>query len=191
MTLNEALILSYVKRGIGYGYNILNHVRKSRSDEWVDFSRAGLYKTLDKLEKSGHVVKTFQQSGGRPPKKVYNITESGEEALADFLDNGFNFDFLTKNDLDAYLVTAVAASPVSSFLAGKVHRRAEAVRKHIFELENDWPEDKDQYPFIVYALYKRRKELLEHELEWLTWLENLLKSTEGDILNLTWDQATQ
>jgi len=88
-------------------------------------------------------------------------------------------------------VTAVAASPVSSFLAGKVHRRAEAVRKHIFELENDWPEDKDQYPFIVYALYKRRKELLEHELEWLTWLENLLKSTEGDILNLTWDQATQ
>jgi len=60
MTLNEALILSYVKRGIGYGYNILNHVRKSRSDEWVDFSRAGLYKTLDKLEKSGHVVKIFQ-----------------------------------------------------------------------------------------------------------------------------------
>ncbi len=41
MTLNEALILSYIKRGIGYGYSILNHVKESRSDEWVDFSRAG------------------------------------------------------------------------------------------------------------------------------------------------------
>ena len=68
MTLNEALILSYVKRGIGYGYSILTHVEESRSDEWVDFSRAGMYKTLDKLEKTGLVKKTLEQKGNRPPR---------------------------------------------------------------------------------------------------------------------------
>ncbi|MCD6308045.1 MAG: helix-turn-helix transcriptional regulator, partial [Candidatus Latescibacteria bacterium] len=150
MPLNEALILSYVKRGIGYGYKILNHVKKSRSDEWVDFSRAGLYKTLDKLETAGYVSKTNERSGGRPPKKVYRITEEGERALAEFLENGFNFDYQSKNDLDAYLVAAVAASPDAGYLADKVRRRSEAVRRHIAELVDDWPQDKDAYPLIVF-----------------------------------------
>ena len=189
MTLNDALILSYVQRGIGYGYSILTHVRESRSDEWVDFSRAGLYKTLDKLEKTGFVRKKLEQTGGRPPKKVYHITSSGEKALADFLENGFNFDFQTKDDLDAYLVTAVAASPDAGVLAEKVRRRIDAVTNSIDELKNDWPEDKDSYPFIVYVLYKRRLESLEREREWLTWLEGILKRVSGDILHMTWGES--
>ena len=189
MTLNEALILSYVKRGIGYGYSILSHVKKNRSDEWVDFSRAGLYKTLDKLEKSGFVAKSSKQTGGRPPKNVYSISTSGEAALAEFLENGFNFGFQTKNDLDAYLVTAVAASPDSSYLAGKVKKRIEAVENHIKALKNDWPEDKNSYPFIVYTLYKRRMESLEHELKWLVWLGDILSGISGDVLHMTWEDS--
>ena len=188
MTLNEALILSYVKRGIGYGYSILNHVKKSRSDEWVDFSRAGLYKTLDKLEKSGLVEKTFERTGGRPPKKVYHITKPGEEALANFLERDFDFNFNTKSDLDAYLVTAVAASSESQFLAEKVTRRMGAVKSHIESLKNDWPSNKEQYPFIVYALYRRRLVSLELELKWLEWLENSLRSISGGVLNTTWGE---
>ena len=119
--------------------------------------------------------KTLEQTGGRPPKKVYTITETGEQALGDFLENGFNFEYLSRNDLDAYLVTAVAASPDARFLAEKVKERAGAVSTHIDELKNDWPEDMESYPFIVYALYKRRMESLEHELKWLTWIEEILE----------------
>ena len=189
MTLNDALILSYIKRGIGYGYSILTHVRESRSDEWVEFSRAGLYKTLDKLEKVGFVKKTLEQSGGRPPKKVYSITVSGEKALADFLENGFKFDYQNKNNFDAYMVTAVAASPDAGKLTETVRKRLNAVKNQIAELSNDWPEDKDSYPFIVYALYKRRLESLQSELEWLTWLEGDLKTISGDVLHMTWGEA--
>jgi len=188
MTLNEALILSYVKRGIGYGYRILSHVKKSRSDEWVDFSRAGLYKTLDKLEKAAYITKTFEQTGGRPQKKVYSITGDGERALAEFLETGFNFDYQSKNDLDAYLVTAVAASPDAGYLADKVRRRGEAVRRHIADLVDDWPQDKDAYPLIVYVLYKRRLDILEQELQWLDWVEGVLESISGDVLNMTWGE---
>ena len=189
MTLNEALILSYVKRGIGYGYNILTHVRESRSDEWVDFSRAGLYKTLDKLDNAGFVEKTLEQSGGRPPKKMYRITESGDKALTDFLDEGFDFDYQTKNYFDAYLVTAVAASPDARVLVEKVKKRISAVEKHLEMLENGWPEDKDSYPFIVYALYKRRLESLELEMKWLKWFEDILMNVSGDILHMTWAES--
>ncbi len=189
MTLNDALILSYIKRGIGYGYSILTHVRESRSDEWVEFSRAGLYKTLDKLEKTGFVKKTLEQSGGRPPKKVYSITRSGEKALADFLENGFEFNYQNKNNFDAYMVTAVAASPDAEKLAETVRKRLDAVKNQIVELSDDWPEDKDSYPFIVYALYKRRLESLQSELDWLTWLEGELKTLSGDVLHMTKGEA--
>jgi len=189
MTLNDALILSYIKRGIGYGYSILTHVKESRSDEWVEFSRAGLYKTLDKLEKEGYVAKKMEQSGGRPPKKVYRITSSGEKAIAEFLENGFKFDYQNKNDLDEYLVTAVAASPDASVLADAVGRRIDAVKEQLDNLTNEWPEDKDSYPFIVYALYNRRFQSLTSELEWLTWIEDILKALSGDVLHMTWGEA--
>jgi len=189
MTLNDALILSYVKRGIGYGYKILAHVRESRSDEWVEFSRAGLYKTLGKLEKTGFVKKTLEQSGGRPPKKVYSITMSGEKVLTDFLENGFKFGYQNKNDFDAYMVIAVAASPDAEKLVETVRKRLDAVKNQIVELSDDWPKDKDSYPFIVYALYKRRLESLQSELEWLTWLEDELKTLSGDVLHMTWGEA--
>ncbi|MBN1290464.1 MAG: PadR family transcriptional regulator [Candidatus Latescibacteria bacterium] len=189
MTLNEALILSYVKRGIGYGYNILTHVKNSGSDEWVVFSRAGLYKTLDKLEKSECIVKQFEQNGNRPPKKVYSMTTKGEKELEEFLETGFNFDFQTKNDLDAYLVTAVAASPEPEKLAQTIVKRKEAVRKHLAILKNDWPEDKNKYPFIVYVLYRRRMDSLEAEYAWLDWLEAVLKNVSGDVMHITWGES--
>lgn len=189
MTLNEALILSYVKRGIGYGYNILSHVRENRSDEWVDFSRAGLYKTLDKLEKTGFLKRTLEQNGARPPKKMYRITTGGESALAEYLATGFDFGFQTVYELDAYLVTAVAASPDAVILAETVRRRIALVKKQMESLENDWPEDKDSYPFIVYVLYRRRMEFLSTELSWLNWLEQVLGGVSGDVLHSTWAEA--
>jgi len=189
MTLIEALILSYIKRGIGYGYNILTHVKESGSDEWVEFSRAGLYKTLDKLEKTGLLEKRTEQDGGRPPRKVYSITPEGTRALSEFLDNGFNFDFQSKYDFDAYLVTAVAASPDAAVLAETILKRREAVRKQIAVLREEWPEDKDSYPFIVFSLYKRRLESLEAEYGWLIWFGDVLKTVSGDVLHMTWGKA--
>ena len=189
MTLNDALILSYVKRGIGYGYSILAHVKNSRSDEWVEFSRAGLYKTLEKLEKTGFVTKTLKQSGGRPPQKVFKISASGEKALAEFIENGFKFDYQNKSDMDAYLVTAVAASPDASVLAEAVKKRIDAVNEQFKDLTDEWPEDKDSYPFIVYALYKRRLASIQSELEWLTWIEERLKKLSGDVLHMSWGEV--
>ncbi|MFC1539493.1 helix-turn-helix transcriptional regulator [Candidatus Latescibacterota bacterium] len=189
MTLNDALILSYIKRGIGYGYNILSHVKESGSDEWVDFSRAGLYKTLDKLEKKGLVKKKLVRDKDRPAKKVYNITDLGENNLKNFIENGFDFDYVDKNEFDSYLVTAVAISPSAKSLGETVSKRIEAVRKQLDILSNEWPKDKDSYPFIVYSLYNRRIGFLEAELKWLTWLRNTLDNISGDVLHMTWGDA--
>ena len=189
MTLNDALILSYIKRGIGYGYNILSHVKESGSDEWVEFSRAGLYKTLDKLEKNGLVNKKLVRDKDRPAKKVYNITDAGENELKKFLEKDFRIGYVDKNEFDSYLVTAVASSPSAQSLAETVAKRIDAVQKQLDTLINEWPEDKDSYPFIVYSLHKRRVGFLESELAWLNWFMNTLENTSGDVLNMTWGEA--
>ncbi len=188
MTLNDALILSYVKRGIGYGYNILAHVKENRSDEWVEFSRAGLYKTLDKLEKTGHLKKTLEQIGSRPPRKVYRITALGENALTEYLESGFDFSYQMRYDLDAYLVAAVAASPDPSILSDCVHKRKDSVVEQIERLKNEWPEDQGNYSFVVCILFKRRMEFLQMELEWLSWLEETLEKVSGDVLTTPWSE---
>ena len=189
MTLNEALILSYIRRGIGYGYKILTHVRDSRSDEWVDFSRAGLYKTLDKLEKKGFVRKKMERTGGRPEKKVYSISPQGQKALEEFLTHGFHFNYQVKDDLDMYLVIAVAASLDASVLGEKVRTRILSVENHLRELKEEWPKDTGSYPLIVYTLYRHRLESLECELKWLNWLEGILASVSGDIINIVWKEV--
>ena len=70
-----------------------------------------------------------------------------------------------------------------------VGKRHSAVRNQLDELVNEWPEDKDSYPFIVYALYKRRVESLQFEIELLSWLENMLTGISGDVLHMTWGEA--
>lgn len=191
MTLNDALILSYVKRGIGYGYSILSHVRESRSDEWVEFSRAGLYKTLDKLEKLGYIDKTLEQSGSRPAKKIYSITAGGEKAFNDFLENDFDVNYLERSDLDTYLITTVSVSPDASRLARTIGKRLDFIAGQIKALDTEWPENKDDYPFIVYALFKRRFESLKKEYDWLKWIESILVNLEGDVLNQTYGMIKQ
>jgi len=189
MTLNEALILSYIKRGIGYGYNIMSHVKDVRSDEWVDFSRAGLYKTLDRLEKLGYVKKQIESMGGRPPRKIYTISAEGDTALNTFLDNGFDFGYQEKDEIDSYIVTAAAAFADSRYLAEKIKIRIEKVKEHIERFRSDWPEEKGSYPFIVYALYLKRVENLENELKWLQWLKDNLDNSTKDVLHLTWGEV--
>lgn len=164
----------------------MSHVRESRSDEWVDFSRAGLYKTLDKLERAGYLEKKLEQNGARPPKKVYSITSEGSTALGEYLEKGFDFDFRTDYDFDAYLVAVVASSPDAGTLAETVRKRIDSVRRKIKVLDTEWPEDRESYPFVVYALYKRRMDFFTGELEWLTWLERVLESSSGDVLGSTW-----
>lgn len=189
MTLNEALILSYIKRGVGYGYSILTHIRENRSDEWIEFSRAGVYKILDKLAKSGLVNMAHKQVNGRPPRKVYTITDTGETALEQFLAHEFALDYVTRDDFNAYLMTAAAAVPAPGTLSQTVRRRMEVIRDQLDALKTEWPADTDRYLFIVYALYRRRLHALKEELDWLGWLDRHLDGISGDVLHMNWGEV--
>ncbi len=69
------LVLKSIKEGISHGYQI-----KKALEEFGNPSESTVYDTLKKLEKGGYIKGKWMTDGKRL-KKVYEITEKGEELL--------------------------------------------------------------------------------------------------------------
>ncbi len=78
----EFAILGLVRRQPVHGYELLQ--RWNEADGigiiWL-LKPAVLYAVLDKLEQSGYLGQQIQPGVNSPPRKVYHITDAGEEAF--------------------------------------------------------------------------------------------------------------
>lgn len=76
------LILTILKRGESYGYQIIRDV-KEMSGGTLEWSDGMLYPVLHKLEKDGCIKSRWDVSDEGRRRKYYSITETGKEELAD------------------------------------------------------------------------------------------------------------
>ena len=67
------------------GYEIKKLSTESQYAHFVDASFGSIYPALGKLEADGLVTSREERQAGKPPRKVYAITESGREELLDQL----------------------------------------------------------------------------------------------------------
>jgi len=74
------LILSILRRGESYGYQIIQDV-KQLSGGNLEWSDGMLYPVLHKLQKEGLIESTWHQSEGGRKRKYYSITDSGVAEL--------------------------------------------------------------------------------------------------------------
>ena len=75
----EALILGALREGPMHGYGI---VRKIRGDSEVLKAGEGqLYPVLHRMESDGLVDGSWEIQDGRPPRKLYTLTEKGSGQL--------------------------------------------------------------------------------------------------------------
>jgi DNA-binding PadR family transcriptional regulator len=134
---------------------------------WTDLSTSTIYKHLSELERHGHVASREEVSGGRL-RKVYSVTEQGEEALRSRLREllsepqrlkwrvdlaTYNIDLLPADESIACLETyrrrlseaAHGYSELDAYLDGagcSLHRRAVARRPlHLIEGEMRWVDE--------------------------------------------------
>lgn len=75
------LILTILKRGESYGYQIIQDV-KELSGGSLEWSDGMLYPVLHKLEKDGCIQSRWDISEEGRRRKYYSITEAGLEELA-------------------------------------------------------------------------------------------------------------
>ena len=83
-TLLDAIVLAVVsKEEEGtYGYKITQDVRKA-----IEVSESTLYPVLRRLQKDGYLIVYDRECGGRN-RRYYQITETGEEKLAEYRASG-------------------------------------------------------------------------------------------------------
>lgn len=75
------ILLAAVERlGPVYGYELLKSVN-SRADGRLEFKEGTVYPALRKLEDKGLVSSFWQEGEAGPPRKYYQITELGQQAL--------------------------------------------------------------------------------------------------------------
>ena len=76
----EALILGALREGPLHGYRIALAIRE-KSEEALKMGDNQIYPTLHRLESDGLVVAEWQQQLGKPARKVYSLTETGNGRL--------------------------------------------------------------------------------------------------------------
>lgn len=76
------LVLSILKRGDSYGYEIIQTIRES-SDGAMQWADGMLYPILHRLEKKGLVEAYWGQADTGRKRKYYRLKRSGVKALAE------------------------------------------------------------------------------------------------------------
>ena len=82
MSYVDVLILRYLMRAPAHGYELRKHVEVSTG---FVLHNNSLYPALHRFEQAGAVVKTAQPQQGRPPRHVYELTDTGRELMHETL----------------------------------------------------------------------------------------------------------
>lgn len=76
----EAMVLAALQEGPLHGYGIVRAIR-GRSEGVLKLGEGQLYPILHRLEEDGLVLGDWEMQDGKPPRKLYSLTDSGQGAL--------------------------------------------------------------------------------------------------------------
>ena len=76
----KPIILGILKQGNSYGYLIIKKIKEISGGK-MEYSDGMLYPVLHRLEKDGLIKSKWTMKNETRPRKYYEITEQGKEAL--------------------------------------------------------------------------------------------------------------
>ena len=75
------IILSVLKQGDNYGYEIVQRVKEATNGE-ITWKEASIYPVLKKLESNGNIKSYWKMLENERPRKYYTLLSDGEKQLA-------------------------------------------------------------------------------------------------------------
>jgi len=126
------LLLGMLRIESQHGYQ-LNEFIEHNLGRITDMKKPTAYALLDRLEQSGAITARLEQEGARPPRKVYAITEQGEQLFRRLLSE-------TLAEAQPYIIAGdvglmfLDALPLSEALV-LLERRLQAVREQIAAID--------------------------------------------------------
>ena len=80
----EYVILGFLMQGQKHGYEIHRHFSSRLAPVWYA-GMSHIYALLKRLEETGQVTSEMEIQENRPPKRIYSITQSGQEEFLRWL----------------------------------------------------------------------------------------------------------
>lgn len=77
----ELCVLSLLNRRDCYGYELVEYISK-----FINISEGTIYPLLRRFRKDGYVTTYLQESPEGPPRKYYKITDEGQKAFKELLE---------------------------------------------------------------------------------------------------------
>ncbi|HVP51912.1 MAG TPA: helix-turn-helix transcriptional regulator [Terriglobales bacterium] len=81
--VEPVLLLMLEKKGRSYGYELCNNLSDYAFTD-AEIERAALYRTLRRLEDNGYVLSDWETDHAGPARRVYSLTEEGQQHLRDW-----------------------------------------------------------------------------------------------------------
>jgi PadR family transcriptional regulator len=81
--VEPVLLLVLKEKGRSYGYDLLGNVAKHAFTDG-EIEKAVLYRTLRRLEETGHIKSDWDTDGPGPARRVYTLTREGETHLQEW-----------------------------------------------------------------------------------------------------------
>lgn len=106
--------------GPTYGYELSSNLRDHVLTD-AEIDRGALYRTLQRLESSGHVTSDWDTSGSGPARHIYSITDTGRKHLREWavvLKNLARSMESFVNDVES--LEAMESGPVNAISPGSV-----------------------------------------------------------------------
>jgi PadR family transcriptional regulator, regulatory protein PadR len=82
--VEPVILLLLLQRGEAHGYELANELPKYALTD-TEVEAAALYRTLRTLEQNGNVTSRWDTSSSGPARRLYRLTDEGEEHLCEWV----------------------------------------------------------------------------------------------------------
>jgi DNA-binding PadR family transcriptional regulator len=174
-------VLGLLMAGPMHPYGMQRLLRQWGKDQVINVGqRANLYKTIRRLHEAGLVeVRQTERDQLYPERTVYELTEAGQQAAHEWLDDMLAVPRPEYPPFPAALSFAMLAGPDG--LRDALERRAAVLGRRLAAMEADLERYSAGLPRVTLLDDEYRRAVLAAELTWISGLIEALRTGE-----LTW-----
>lgn len=131
----KAFILYFLSLKPTHGYEIQKYIQLNQMDEWTKIQSGSIYYALSKLEKEGLIAIEREEVVGKKSRKIYAITQAGQEQLEALLLSEFDNPLYDVGS-DKFVTYPFFHMVDREKLEARVERHIDSLRKQEQKIEN-------------------------------------------------------
>jgi DNA-binding PadR family transcriptional regulator len=177
MALSHAILAAINDRSCS-GYDLAKQFDGSIGFFW-NATHQQIYRELTKLEEQNQIEAQLIRQEHRPDKKIYTLTNKGEETLRSWIETPSTVSPL-KDDLLVKIFAGSIVSPETIVAELKQHRSQHLKSLHTYEsIAAQYFSDRSKLSAVGRYQYITLRQGIRLETEWLAWCDEAIELLES------------